>query len=123
SNFFLTDEKVMLGLPFLKETLQLKFDDIGNMLHEEDPIISPDIIKQSFNIFFNENNSFLTEEDIAYFKKEYVDMVYDALPEDASKSSNEKVDVNGSSTSTEKITLHLDEDSFKDLLSKIFDKL
>lgn len=122
-NFFLTDEKVMLGLPFLKETLQLKFDDIGNMLHEEDPSISPDIIKQSFNIFFNENNSFLTEEDIAYFKKEYVDMVYDALPEDAFKSSNEKVDVNGSSTSTEKITLHLDEDSLKDLLSKIFDKL
>lgn len=120
-HFYLTDEKVMVGLPFLKEILQVKSDDIGNLLHEADPVTFTGEENPDFNTLFEGN--VLSEEDEAYLNKEYVEMIYDKLSDSAFKASDETVKVKGDSIDTEKIALHLSEKEVKDILATTFEKM
>ena len=122
-NFYITSEKVMVGLPFLEELLQLKDEDFGGLLKEIDPNTFTGDETMNLENLFEGSNGFLSEEDLEYFNEEYAKMIYDELPEDAFSSEDETIKVNGESLDTEKITFHLSEDQLKEILTKTFDKL
>ena len=110
-NFYLTNEKVTVGLPFLEELLEISDEDIGRLMHEAAPEFVSADETIDFNAFFEGTNSTLSEEDIEYFEKEYGEMIYDALSEDSFTSSDDKLE------------LHLTEQEFKDLITLILDKV
>lgn len=120
--FYLTEEEMFLGLPFLNELLQLKAEDTGPLLQEVVPEYSSDE-EIDFGTFFEATEGYLSEDDKEYFQKEYLEMVYDELTDDDFTSSNEKIDVNGKSTETEKIVFQLSEEKLKETLALVFDKL
>lgn len=122
-DFYLTDEAVMLGLPFLDDVLKYSFQDLGELLHDEDPSIEPETVKEFFDILFNNNSGLLTEKDKAHFKKEYIDSIFDSISEDDFATSEDTIDVNGQSVTTEKIDLVLEEDKVKDIFITLLDKL
>ncbi|MFD1850736.1 DUF6583 family protein [Oceanobacillus bengalensis] len=119
---YITDEKLMVGLPFIEEILQIKDEDLGPLLHEIDPMVFTGEESLELDTIFEEYGV-ITEDDLDYFKKEYVEMIYDTLPDEAFTSENESIEVNGESLDTEKIEFHLSEQQVKDLLSDIFAKL
>lgn len=122
-NFYLDADQILFGLPFIDELLQVKDDDIGNILHEIEPESFTGEEDFDLEDIFQGENGFLTEDDMEYLKKEYIDMIYDELPDKAFDSSNEKIDVDGDSLKTEKITFHLTEEQIKELLTKVLDKM
>lgn len=120
-NFYVTSEKMMLGLPFINEILQLNGDDLGKLLHQVDPNAFTGEEKLDFNMLFKGN--IIAEEDVKYIEDEYVKWLYDELPEDAFKSSNETVKMESDNIDTEKITFHLTEDQVKAILKDLFTKM
>lgn len=120
-NVYITDDKFMLGLPFLDDVLLVENDDINKLLSEIDPEL--DEIDFELSDLFEPENQFLSEEDIEYFEKEYVEMIFKDLPDDAFTSKNEKTDVEGKSIKAEKLTMHLNEKKLKDILVKVLDKM
>src|SRR5699024_5551133 len=96
-NYYLTEEEMVLGLPFLNELLQLKAADAGSLLREIAPEFALEDDEINFGDFFEAVEGYMSEDDKEYFKKEYLEMVYDKLTDDDFTSSNEKVDVNGKS--------------------------
>ncbi|PAV30430.1 hypothetical protein CIL05_08130 [Virgibacillus profundi] len=122
-NFYLTAEKIMVGLPFIEELLQLKDEDLGNLLKEVDPETFTGEESMNLESFFEGTNGFLSEEDQKYLEDEYAKMIYDELPESAFETVDETIKVNGESLDTEKITFNLSEEQFKDILIKTFEKL
>jgi len=124
-DFYLTDEAIMLGLPFLDDVLKYSFQDLEELLHEEDPGIESGTVtvKEFFDILFNSNAGLLTEKDKAHFKKEYLDSIFDSISEDDFTTSEDTIDVNGQSVTTEKMDLVLEEDKVKDILITLLDKL
>lgn len=121
-NLYLTSDNLLVELPFLKELLQLKEKEIGKLLHEIDPELYTGKEKVDFNTFFN-GSKVLSEDDLEYLKKEYLEMIYDKLPDDAFKSSKETVEVNSKSIDAKKITFHLSEKQLKDLLKSTMEKM
>ncbi|MEN2467516.1 DUF6583 family protein [Ornithinibacillus sp. FSL M8-0202] len=120
-NFFITSEKVMLGLPFMNEVLQLKGDDFGKLLNQADPMTFTGEESIDFDMFFNQ--SVLAEEDMKYIKDNYINGLYEALPEEAFTSNNEKVKIGDDNIDTEKITFQLTEKQVKDILKDTFTKM
>ncbi|WP_404453443.1 hypothetical protein LG329_03570 [Virgibacillus necropolis] len=121
-NLYLTSEKFLVELPFLKELLQIKEGDIGKLLHEVDPEIYTGKEKVDFDTFFS-GSKVLSEDDLDYLKKEYAEMIYDKLPDDAFKATEEAVEVNSKSIDAEKLTFHLTEKQVKDLLTSTMEKM
>ncbi|WP_085991736.1 DUF6583 family protein [Oceanobacillus senegalensis] len=119
---YLTDEKVMVGLPFIEEYLQIKDDDLGPLLKELDPVTFTGDETLELDTLFEKNGG-LSDEDLEYLKTEYGKMIYDELPDDAFETTNETIEINGESLDTEKIELHLNEQQVRDLLTTIFEKL
>lgn len=120
-NLYITDQKVMFGLPFMKDILLIENDDIKKLLMEMDPEL--EAVDFDLTDIFDLENQFLLEEDIEYFQKEYLVMLYKELPEDAFISEEEKIDVEGKSLKTEKIAMHLSEKEFKGIAVKVLDKM
>ncbi|WP_246202524.1 DUF6583 family protein [Virgibacillus doumboii] len=122
-NLYLTADKVMLGLPFLDELLQLNGDDLGKLLKEVDPQKFTGEEKLDFNAFFEGSNGFINKEDQEYIKKEYLEMIYDELPEKSFELTEETVNVNSKAIDTEKISMHLSEKQLKNLVSTVLEKM
>ncbi|WP_188453457.1 DUF6583 family protein [Virgibacillus oceani] len=122
-SFFMTADKVMLGLPFLKETLQINDKDLGKLLKEIDPATFSGEEEIDFNSVFEAMEGTISEEDQAYFKEEYITMIYDKLPDDAFETTKETVKVDTENVKTEKITFHLSEQQVKDLITAILEKM
>lgn len=120
-HLYLTDEKVMAGVPFLDEILQIKSDDIGDLLHEADPESFTGEENPDFATFFDK--SVMSDEDESYLKKEYIGMIYDELPDGAFKATDETIKINDDSIDTEKLTMHLTEDEVKEILQATFEKM
>ncbi|WP_245843795.1 DUF6583 family protein [Oceanobacillus rekensis] len=120
---YLTEEKLMLGLPFLEETIQMNNEDLGPLLHEADPEMFTGEETLGLETIFESAEGALAEEDIEYLNEEYLKFIYDELPEDAFTGSEETVDVNGESINTEKIELKLTEEQLKDLITTVLDKM
>jgi len=121
--YFLTSEAVWVDLPFEDDTLKLKGDDVGQVLHALDPYSADEDLKIDFNLFFEWMEGILSEEDKDYFKEEYFEMIYEDLPDEAFQTDNDKITVDGESIKAEKITMHLTEEEVKDILSSIVNKM
>lgn len=122
-DFYLTSKEITLGLPFINELVQVKDDDLGKLLHEVDPLTFEKDGKIDLGTLFNGSNGTLSDEDIEYLKKEYLDMIYNELPDEAFDSSDDKIKVNDESMKTEKITMHLTEKQLKEIITKVLDKM
>ncbi|MEC5421985.1 hypothetical protein QGM71_00565 [Virgibacillus sp. C22-A2] len=122
-NLYLTADKIMVGLPFINELLQLKDEDFGTLLHELDPQSFTGDESLNLEEIFEGSTGFLSEDDLEYFEEEYVEMIYNELPESAFESSDDTIQVNDESLNTEKITMHLTEQQLKELATKVFDKM
>ena len=117
--FGLTAHELTAKLPFVNDTLLIKDKDLPKLLAELDDSTDTSDMKIDFSEFFEGG---LSEEDQEYFKKEYLDMIYDELPEDAFEAVDEKVKIDGNSVSTEKVKMHLTEKQTKDIIVKVLDK-
>lgn len=120
-NLYLTSDNMMLGLPFLNEILQLNGDDFGKLMQELQPEGYTGEEKIDFNMLFEGN--VLSEDDLAYIEKEYMQSIYNALPEEAFEAVDETVRIGESDVTTEKITFHLTEDQLKTLLTDTLTKM
>lgn len=118
--YYLTAEQFMLGLPFLDELLSVKGKNVGNLLYQLDPTTFTGEENIDFGTFFEGS---LSEEDIEYIKKEYGEMIYDQLSDEAFKSEDETIKVHDQSLDTEKITMKLSEKKLKEILKKTVEKL
>src|SRR5699024_219071 len=92
-----------------------------DLLYEADPESFTGEENPDFSTFFED--SVLSEEDEAYLKNEYLEMIYDKLPDSAFEIIEETVKVNGDSLKTEKMTMHLTETTVKDILQATFKKM
>lgn len=117
----LTKDEITAELPGVDETLLVKSDDLPTLLHELDPTQFTGDEEFDFGAFF-EQTEVLPEKDKKYLKKEYLDMMYDELPDDAFDAEKEKVKVNNDEIKAEKVEMKLSEKQIKDILHKIFDK-
>lgn len=122
-NFYLTEDRVMLGLPFLEELVQLNGEDLGKLLTEVDPNTFTGDEKLDFNAFFEGSTGVLSKEDQKYIQEEYLEMMYDNLPDKAFEITDETVNVNSNAMDTQKITMHLSEKQIKDLLKTVLNKM
>lgn len=121
-NLYLTSDKLLLSLPFLEELLQIKEADASKLLKELNPETFTSKEKIDFDTFFK-GSRVLSEEDQEYLKDEYLMMFYEELPDSAFKAAEEKIEVNSETINTEKITFHLKEQQFKDILRTIMQKM
>nr|WP_315969521.1 DUF6583 family protein [Oceanobacillus massiliensis] len=121
--FFLDEEKVMLGLPFIEEVLQFNDEDLGPLLQDIDPNLFTGEETLNLESLFDSAQGVLPEEDLEYLEEEYMKLIYDELPEEAFTSSDETIDVNEQSISAEKIALDLSEQELKDIMKTVLDKM
>lgn len=117
--FGLTEHELTATLPFVNDTLLIKDKDLPKLMAELDNTTDTSDMKIDFSQFFEGG---LSEGDQEYFKKEYLDMIYDELPDDAFEAADEKVKIDGNSVSTEKIKMHLTEKQTKAIIIKVIDK-
>lgn len=121
--FYVTSERLLLGLPFLDEVLQLMDEDFGPLLHEVDPDTFTGEETLSLDSIFDGTAGFLPEEDLEHFEKEYGQMIFDALPDSAFSSENEATQVMNESLDTEKLTMELTEEEIKELVQQVLAKM
>ncbi|WP_156291411.1 DUF6583 family protein [Oceanobacillus salinisoli] len=119
---YITDEKIMVGLPFIEEYLQIMDEDFGPLLNEIDPITFTGEESLELDTLF-EGTNIMSEEDSEYLQTEYVEFIYHELPDEAFETSNETIDIQGQTLDTEKIDFQLTEQQVKDLLSTVFEKM
>jgi len=122
-DFYLTSERVLLGLPFLDEILQLMDEDFGPLMHEFDPAAFTGEETLGLDSVFDGTGGLLSEEDLEHFQEEYLEMIFDELPDSAFTSEDEATQILDESIDTEKITLHLTEEEIKDLINLVFSKM
>ncbi|WP_449355641.1 hypothetical protein ACUL41_07650 [Virgibacillus natechei] len=120
-NFYVTAEEVTAGLPFMDELVQLKDEDFGNLMQELDPNAFTG--EESMNLESLFEGTDAVDENIEYFQEEYVEMVYNEIPDDAFESADETIQVNDESLDTEKITFHLTEEQLKDVVTTVLGKM
>lgn len=121
-NIYLTSEELLVELPFEDDVLQIKGESVGHILHALDPYSVEEDLELDFNAYFDWANGRLSEDDKEYFKEEYLEMIYDHLPEDAFAAEKDKITINDESINAEKITMHLSEDEVKELLTMLVKK-
>ncbi|WLV23742.1 hypothetical protein QR721_08815 [Aciduricibacillus chroicocephali] len=117
--FGITKDELTAKLPFVKDTLLIKDKDLPNLLSELDSTTDVEGMEFDFAQFFEQG---LPEENQEYIKKEYGNMIYDEIPDEAFESKDEKVKIGKSDISTEKITMKLSEKQTKDIIVKVLNK-
>ncbi|WP_079708985.1 DUF6583 family protein [Paraliobacillus ryukyuensis] len=115
--FYLSEDEMMVSLPFLEKVLQVKEDELGNLLTTLDPSATTGLEDIEFDQFFNQN--VMSDEDIEHFREAYLQMIYDELPKGAFTSEEETVEVNGASVKATKLTMHLSEKQLKGIIEKV----
>lgn len=119
-SIYMNADDLLLQLPFLQETLKITDKNLSKLITESDPAMTGEL---DFNTIFKSMNGALSEEDKEYFKKEYLTYMYEQLPEDAFKTSEETVKVQDKSVDTEKITMNLSEKQVKEILTSVLEKM
>lgn len=118
---YMTAEKLLLSLPFLKDTIQLNDKDFGKVMRMTDPTYEGGETLGLDQMVGK--NSLYSDEMMEYLKKEYMQYAYKELPEEAfTKGDKEDVKVGGKTLAGEKITMKLSEQEVKDLFVKILEK-
>lgn len=121
-NVYLTSEKLLGKLPFLKELLQIKEGDVGDLLKEANSALFTGKEKVDFDTFFTGTNV-ISKDDQKYLQEAYLKMIYEKLPDRAFKSSDETVEVDSKSIDAEKVTFHLTEKGLKNIVSSTMGKM
>lgn len=121
--FGLTDEAILVDLPFLNETLVLEGKDTGKVLHMMDPYTFDEDTEFDFSKAFEGRQSLLTEEDKKHFSKEYGQMIYEEISEDVFTSEKESVEIDDETIKAEKIVMDLSEEEIKHLLKLTLEKM
>ncbi|GAB3803915.1 hypothetical protein [Virgibacillus kimchii] len=121
--FYLTSERILFGLPFLDEVIQLMDEDFGPLMHEMDPVTFTGEETLGLDTIFDGTGGFLSEEDLEHFQEEYLEMIYEEIPDSAFTSEDETAQIMGESLDTEKISLHLTEEEIKNLLHQVVEKM
>lgn len=122
-NFYLTDDRMLTGLPFTDDVLQMKSDDLPSLLHELDPESFTGKESFDFGDIFDGLNALTKNLDTDHFKDEYAKMIYDELSDSAFAVTKDNVNVQNNSIKTNKITLHLSEKELKSILNKTISTL
>lgn len=111
-----------IHLPFLDDVLKITDSDLNEILSEIDPYTFDETMEISFEDIFTQTD-ILSEENQKYIEKEYINYIFDEIPEDAFTAEKEKVDVLDETISAEKIEFHLSEKEFVGLLEKVVKKM
>ncbi|MEK4425295.1 DUF6583 family protein [Solibacillus sp. FSL K6-1523] len=118
---YFTTEKLLVSVPFLKDTIQLNDKDFGNVMRMIDPSY-----EGQETIGLDQmvgQNPVYSDEVSEHLKKEYLMYFYNELPEDAfTIGSNEEVTVGDKKLTGEKVTMKLTEQQVKDLFVKVLEK-
>lgn len=118
---FATPEKILLALPFTEDLIRFDDDDFGRMMRESDENYDGNEnlgLSQLFETDFSSASELTT-----YIKNEYMEYLFNELPEESFTSEKEEVDVFGDKVKAKKLTMHLTEDEVKTLLKNLFVKL
>ncbi|GAA0438013.1 hypothetical protein GCM10008983_13670 [Lentibacillus halophilus] len=120
-NLYLDDDRLMLQLPFMQKTLQVKDDDLAQLMENMNLTFNGESI--DFADFFNHVDDLLSEDDKSYLREEYLQMIYEELSDDSFESANESVKIQDNSIEAEKLSLQLSEKEVKDLVSALLEKV
>lgn len=120
--FYLTEEDVMLELPFQEETLAANLNDLGDMI---ETITDEDMCLREIDFSeYIRNNGLLTEEDLNYILKEYGKIIYKAIPEDAFTKNDNTITMEMRGRDLEKIIVEIVESAEGDReLARILDRV
>ena len=121
--FGITDNTMLLQLPFLKDVLQLNGDDTGKLLHEIDPMTFDEDDNYDFSQIFKGTDYPISEEDRDYITDKYGKFLFKELPDSAFESEKEEVEVDGESFKAEKVNMHLDEEEVQTLVADLLDEI
>lgn len=120
----ISEHDLFIELPFTDDIIHIEDQQLNELLQELDPYTFTEEDFVDFETIFDAfSNEFLDEEDMEYLKEEYVEYLYEEIPEEAFSEEKDSVTVHGEDINANKITFHLDEDEFKDLLEGFFRKL
>lgn len=116
---FVTPEKLIFTLPFLNDHIQLKDEDYGKV--EEWLMGYSEQEKLGLENFMDPDvyEAFTYER----MEKEYINYIFEEIPDEAFSSSKEKVKVFGEDVNAEKLVMELSDKQLKDLTIKLFTKL
>lgn len=120
---YLTNENVMLELPFLDEVLHINEANLNKFLNEMDPYTFPDDETFKFETLFEQMSGTAIEEDWEYLKSEYGEFLYEELPEKAFTAESDTITVGNEDVKVDKISMNLSEEDVKTLLHSLIDKL
>jgi len=120
---YITDQVLLIDLPFLDDALQIESEDLSKLLYELDPYTFSEDEDYDFSRIFDLDNYPISEDDQQYLREKYGKFIYDELPDDAFSSEKDDVSVAGETIKAEKLTAHITEDNVKDLLSEFFTEI
>lgn len=117
---YVTDEKLIVSLPFYDELFQLKDEDFGKFIKTFDEDYSGSEELGLADLFGNEG--ILTESNRAYLQEEYMVYLYDSIPDTAFTTEEEEISISGETFKTDRISMVLTEAEVKTLLLDLLEK-
>src|SRR5699024_842927 len=118
-NMFIDDDRLVVELPFLDDTLQINDEALSDVIEDTDPTL--DDADVDFASFF-ESAQGISDEEIEDLKEDYIVSMYDNLPKDAFDSEKETIEVDGEDVKAKKITMDLSEEDVKEMIVSILEK-
>ncbi|ATP40087.1 hypothetical protein CSE16_08505 [Solibacillus sp. R5-41] len=118
---YLTAEKLLMSVPFLKDTIQLNDKDFGKVMRMVDPSYEG---TETLGLDqMTGKNTLYSDEMAEYLKTEYLKYFYEELPEEAFTVGNkEEVKIGEKKLTGEKVTMKLTEQQVKDLFVNVLEK-
>lgn len=120
-NAFVTEEKLMLSLPFTDDVILFNDKDFGNLMKQFDPNYEGQDQLGLSRLF--ENDFMTTGEFNTYLKEEYLEYLIEKLPKEAFTSEKEKIEVFDKKINAKKLSMKLSEEDVKKLMKDLFGKI
>lgn len=116
-DLYLTGDELLFGLPFVEDVFKISNADLNKLLGEADPTME-DVNFINFKDYFRSADK-VVRENLDHLLKNYMEVIYHKLPDEAFEMSSDQVEVNKESLKTDKITFKLSEKETKDILLEI----
>lgn len=117
---FVTEEEVMVSLPFTDDILLLKDQDFGKLMSQFDENYEGQEELGLSKLF--ERGMTSSNELNTYFK-EYLTYLVEKLPEEAFTKEKEEIDLDGKKVAANKLTMKLSEKEVKGLMKDLLGKI
>ncbi|WP_017470963.1 DUF6583 family protein [Amphibacillus jilinensis] len=122
-NVYIEGNQLYYNMPFTDDTLMIDGNKYGELMSNLNPYYEgEDELDFSF-LFDTDNYLLMSEEDLDYIQAEYIDYLYQAIPEEAFDVSDETITLGDQEVKTEKIDMHLSDEVVQGILSDLLDKL